>query len=90
MTLDRARQVHSEPGPAPSSGSGDGGERSRVHTALRALPERERDLLLLRSEGFSYRDLSRALGIAEASVGVLLARAKTRFREALQEVADGR
>jgi DNA-directed RNA polymerase specialized sigma24 family protein len=40
-------------------------------------------LLLLRAEGLSYRELADALGIAEASVGTLLARAKTQFREAV-------
>ena len=43
------------------------------------LSERDRGLLLLRAEGYSYRDLATALGLNEASVGTLLARAKREF-----------
>jgi len=50
---------------------------------LDSLPERERQMLLLRYEGFSYREVAHALAINEASVGTLLARAKTAFRDAL-------
>lgn len=57
--------------------------RQLVRRALDALPERERQMLLLRYEGFSYREIARALDINEASVGTLLARAKTAFRVAL-------
>ena len=57
----------------------------RVRAALSALPERERDLLLLRAEGYSYRDLAAALQLHEASIGTLLARAKRAFREAYGE-----
>ena len=57
--------------------------RANVRRALDALPERERQMLLLRYEGFSYREVAHALAINEASVGTLLARAKTAFRDAL-------
>ncbi len=57
--------------------------RAYVRRALDALPERERQMLLLRYEGFSYREIAHALGMNEASVGTLLARAKTAFRDAL-------
>ncbi|MEP7346749.1 MAG: RNA polymerase sigma factor, partial [Gemmatimonadaceae bacterium] len=40
-------------------------ERQRVRNALDQLPERDRRLLLLRHEGYSYRELSTALEIAE-------------------------
>jgi len=57
-------------------------ESIRVRDALNALTERERELLLLRAEGYSYRDLAAALRLHEPSVGTLLARAKQAFREA--------
>lgn len=57
--------------------------RATVRHALDSLPERERRLLLLRYEGFSYREIALALAINEASVGTLLARAKNAFRDAL-------
>lgn len=57
--------------------------RAHVRRALNTLAERDRQMLLLRYEGFSYRDIAHALAIHEASIGTLLARAKTAFREAL-------
>ena len=57
----------------------------RVRDALNALTERERELLLLRAEGYSYRDLALALQLHEPSIGTLLARAKRAFREAYGE-----
>ncbi|MEP7384139.1 MAG: sigma-70 family RNA polymerase sigma factor [Gemmatimonadota bacterium] len=56
----------------------------RVRHALSQLPERERRLLLLRNEGYSYRELAMALQIVESSVGTLLARAKVAFRSAFE------
>jgi RNA polymerase sigma-70 factor (ECF subfamily) len=55
--------------------------RRSVRAALDELPSRERALLLLRHEGYSYRDLAR--DIRESSVGKLLARAGERFRAAM-------
>ncbi len=60
----------------------------RVRRALDGIPERERQMLLLRAEGFSYRDIAEALGLQESSVGTLLARAKRAFRELYEDRAD--
>jgi RNA polymerase sigma factor (sigma-70 family) len=60
-------------------------ESIRVRDALNALTERERELLLLRAEGYSYRELAAALRLHEPSIGTLLARAKQAFREAYGE-----
>jgi RNA polymerase sigma factor (sigma-70 family) len=61
--------------------------RAFVQRALDRLPERERQLLLLRHEGFSYREIAQAVDMHEASVGTLLARAKSAFRQALGRAA---
>ena len=45
-------------------------------------------MLLLRAEGYGYRDIAAALGLHEASVGTLLARAKGAFREAYDAHED--
>lgn len=58
--------------------------RRAVRAALDELPTRERALLLLRHEGYSYRELGKALRIRESSVGTLLARARERFRAAME------
>jgi RNA polymerase sigma-70 factor, ECF subfamily len=61
-----------------------------VRRALDQLPPRDRQLLLMREEGFKYDEIARAVGVAPASVGTLIARALKRFVEAyeVEEVAD--
>jgi RNA polymerase sigma-70 factor (ECF subfamily) len=60
--------------------------QATVREALNRLSLRERELLLLRAEGYSYRDLAAVLELNEASVGTLLARAKRAFEGAYEEV----
>lgn len=60
----------------------------RVRHALDAMPERERQMLLLRAEGYSYKDIAGTLGLQEASVGTLLARAKRAFRDLYEDKSD--
>ena len=55
-------------------------DRRRALAALKALPARDRLLLSLRAQGLSYREMGAAAGIAEQSVGRLLARAVDRWR----------
>lgn len=50
-----------------------------VREALEELPERDRHLLLMREEGFSYREIADVVGVAPGSVGTLIARAIKRF-----------
>src|SRR5262245_38202726 len=45
-----------------------------VRRALERLPLRDRQLLLLRAEGYAYREIAAALGLAPGSVGTMLAR----------------
>ncbi len=53
-----------------------------VRQALDELAERDRMLLLMREEGFSYREMAEAAEVAPGSVGTLLARAQQRLAEA--------
>lgn len=57
--------------------------RSHVRAALNTLTPRDRQLLLLRHEGYSYRELARIVGVAETSVGTLLIRATQAFQRAM-------
>lgn len=50
-----------------------------VRAALEQLPERDRQLLLMREEGFHYDEIAEAVGVAPGSVGTLIARAVKRF-----------
>jgi RNA polymerase sigma factor (sigma-70 family) len=56
---------------------------ARVRRALDSLTERDRTILLLREEGFSYREVAEAVGVKASSVGTLLARARERLGRAL-------
>lgn len=57
--------------------------RDTVRAALAALAERDRVALLMRSEGFSHREIAEALGTTTGSVGTVLNRAMTRLAAAL-------
>lgn len=62
-----------------------GEARARARTALDVLPERDKEMLLMRYEGFSYKEIAEAVEIAATSVGTLLARAERRFAQLLEE-----
>lgn len=57
----------------------------RVQEALDALGERDREALLLWDAGLGYPDIARQTGLALASVGTTLARARRRLAEAYRE-----
>jgi RNA polymerase sigma-70 factor (ECF subfamily) len=52
----------------------------RVNQVLAALKPRHAELLLLRSEGLTYEEIARHLGLNASSIGSLLARAQNAFR----------
>lgn len=80
LTLARGSSVHSDASADPAMQVEREEVRRRVREALDRLTERDRQLLLLRAEGYEYSELAEMLGIAGASVGTLLARAKGAFR----------
>jgi RNA polymerase sigma-70 factor (ECF subfamily) len=84
LTIERARAAHSDASLTPAQHTAARAERERVRRALESLPERERHLLLLHTEGYSYREMAEALDLNENSVGTLLARARTSFRLTLE------
>jgi RNA polymerase sigma factor (sigma-70 family) len=70
----------------PADAAVDADERQRVRATLAVLPERQATALLLRHAGYSYREIATALGVADGSVGVLLARGERAFRQAHEEM----
>jgi RNA polymerase sigma factor (sigma-70 family) len=58
-------------------------DRSLAREALDRIPERDREILLMRYEGFSYKEIADAVEVAASSVGTLLARAERRFVDAV-------
>jgi RNA polymerase sigma-70 factor (ECF subfamily) len=57
--------------------------RERAQEALGALPPRDREILLMRHSGFSYKEIAAAIDVEATSVGTLLARAERRFAAAI-------
>jgi RNA polymerase sigma-70 factor (ECF subfamily) len=88
LSLSTAQGSFSDPEPAPDASAETGEAQERVRATLRRLEERDQKLLLLRAEGFSYREIANALALNEGSIGTLLARAKKAFRAAYQEAGD--
>jgi RNA polymerase sigma-70 factor (ECF subfamily) len=64
--------------------------RARIVAAIDALPERQRRVLTLRDvEGCSAKEVCNVLGLSETNQRVLLHRARTRVRQALDEYLTG-
>jgi RNA polymerase sigma-70 factor (ECF subfamily) len=84
-TGKRRRQLLSLAFPSPEVASLGSVEREnhsqRVRRALDQLSERDRQILLLQADGFSYREIAAGLKLHEASIGVFLARARQAFRK---------
>ena len=85
LTAQRGERVYSDPPPSPEQSVIGRESQARVRTVIDGMPERERELLLLQAEGYSYRDMADALDLNEASIGTLLARARQLFRAAYEE-----
>lgn len=60
--------------------------RNSVREALDRLKPRDREMLLMREEGFSYAEIADVVGVATTSVGTLLSRALRRFADAYEEM----
>jgi len=65
-----------------------GEARALARSALDALPPRDREMLLMRYEGFSYKEIADTVDVAATSIGTLLARAERRFASVLQNAGD--
>ena len=81
MTDARGRALLSDEQPSEEQAVAAREVRQQVRHALDGMAARERELLLLRAEGYSYRDIAAVLDLNEASVGTLLARARNAFKE---------
>ena len=85
LTQVRGEGMMADPPPSPEEAALAKESRLRVRRAIDRLPQRERRLLLLRAEGYSYHDIAAALELNEASVGTLLARARQAFRDCYED-----
>lgn len=62
---------------------------ARVRAALSRMGRKQAQILVLRHSGVSYREIARAVGVAESSVGTLLGRAERAFGRIYEEL-EGR
>jgi RNA polymerase sigma-70 factor, ECF subfamily len=63
--------------------------KAEVRAALDRLSERDRQILLMRAEGFAYREIAEVIGVSTGSVGTLVVRALRRLVEAYESREDG-
>ncbi len=71
---------------SPESDLLAGETAAQVRRTLAAISLRDRQLLLLRQEGYSYREIAEALEFSPASIGTMLVRATEAFRKAFEEL----
>ena len=74
-----ARPWKPNPLPAPDETLERDMKVQGVREALEKIPPRDRQMLLMREEGFKYDEIARVASVAPGSVGTLLARATRRF-----------
>ena len=68
----------------------EGEQRDLIARTLRALPELQRSVLLLRdAEGLAYVEIADVLGLSVAAVRIRLFRARNAFRQIYRELEDG-
>jgi RNA polymerase sigma-70 factor, ECF subfamily len=65
--------------PPPDESAVQSDDVRKVRAALRALPERERVILLMREEGFTHREIAEAVGTTTGSIGTMISRALDRL-----------
>jgi RNA polymerase sigma factor (sigma-70 family) len=81
LTPARAEESLSDAPPTPAQLHESSETTKRVRVALDRLVERDRAMLLMHAEGYSYREIAESLELGESGIGTLLARAKRAFRE---------
>jgi RNA polymerase sigma-70 factor (ECF subfamily) len=70
--------------PSPEDQAGSIQERRRVVAVVNALPQQDRQCLILRAEGLRYREIAEVLDISLGAVSVSLERSLTRLARAAQ------
>lgn len=100
LIRDRARQEANrsrilagapprDPTPSPE-GMVERKEQIReVREVLNRLSFRDREILILRQEGLSYKEIAQILDVAPTSIGTLLARSLKRFATAYRKEKEG-
>lgn len=83
---ERVMRAHSDPPPAPEQTIDREGARRLLGEAFNALNERERMALLMREEGYSYKEIADAVDTSVGSLGTMIARALRKAASRLREM----
>ena len=78
-----AAEAAHDPAPGPEALTHAGQRRTLLQNALRTLPERHREVLLLALEELSHDEIAAVVGITPNNVAVRLSRAREALRRAL-------
>jgi RNA polymerase sigma factor (sigma-70 family) len=65
-------------------------QRKKVQSVLREMKPAQAQIILLRADGASYKELAEALGVAVGGVGTLLTRAEADFRRRYLQLNGGK
>jgi RNA polymerase sigma-70 factor (ECF subfamily) len=83
---ERVMRAHSDPPPGPEQTIDREGARRLLDEAFNALNERERMALLMREEGYSYKEIADAVDTSVGSLGTMIARALRKAASRLREM----
>lgn len=70
------------PSPSPDQVLEEKEQKVRVERALATLRDVDREVLLLKAEGFDYDEIAATTGLAKGAIGTTIARARRRLVEA--------
>jgi RNA polymerase sigma-70 factor, ECF subfamily len=73
-----------DPGPSPEYLAASRQTQVRLLAVVRALPEQERQCLVLRAEGLRYREIAQVLDMSLGAVSICLTRSLARLARAAQ------
>jgi RNA polymerase sigma factor (sigma-70 family) len=80
LQLLKAESPQSSPDPSQVMEEED--RSTKVQQALGELRDLDRDVLLLKAEGFNYDEIAATTGLAKSAIGTTIARARRRLVEA--------
>jgi len=73
---------------SPADSAGQRELLEKLYTAIHAMPEFDRSLVLLALDGLAYREMAEITGLTENHVGVALTRARKRLAELMKGTTD--
>ena len=79
--FERLFSLAAVPQPNPEQLHSVAAERSHIRSVLAVLDRKQAEVLLLRAEDFSYREIAASLGLTENYVGSFISRAQAAFRK---------